>query len=185
MGNRATGARESRTRAAAKHSEAPHPRGGNGGATGCYGDDNGKSRSEAKTSVQSPRWQWVEQPEQPEHSHRDADQRDEPARLQRPHGRADGPDPDKHLDADHGEHDDHLLLVVQLRAPPDANCVDALMRESAKDEPEHGAAGAWKSEHRRTFGISVMWSDKLTPGSELEFKWKIMTPSPYVDYYFI
>merc|ERR1712211_136581 len=25
----------------------------------------------------------------------------------------------------------------------------------------------------------------LTPGSELEFKWKIMTPSPYVDYYYI
>merc|ERR1712211_164305 len=24
----------------------------------------------------------------------------------------------------------------------------------------------------------------LSPGSELEFKWKIMTPSPYVDYYY-
>merc|ERR1712223_1847445 len=85
---------------------------------------------------------------------------DEPARLQRPHGRADGPDTDEHLDADHGEHDDHLLLlVVQLRAPPDANRVDALLREPAADEPEHGAAGAWKSEHRRTFGISVIWSD--------------------------
>merc|ERR1712039_500841 len=164
MGNdRAKGARESRTRAAAKHSEAPDPRGGNGGATGCYGDDNGKSRSEAKTSVQSPRWQRFEQPEQPEHSHRDADQRDEPARLQRPHGRADGPDPDEHLDADHGEHDHLLLLVVQLRAPPDANCVDAVLREPAADEPEHGAARAWKSEHRRTFGISVMWSHQLTP----------------------
>merc|ERR1712062_694887 len=157
-----TGARESRTRAAAKHSEAPDPRGGNGGATGCYGDDNGESRSEAETSVQSPCWQWVEQSEQPQHSHRDADQRDEPARLQRPHGRADGPDPHEHLDADHGEHDDHLL-VDQLRAPPDANRVDTLLRESAANEPEHGAAGAWKSEHRRTFGISVMCSDKLTP----------------------
>merc|ERR1712004_432174 len=125
------GARESRTRTWAKHSEAPDPRGGNGGATGCYGDDNSESRSEAETSVQSPRWQWVEQPEQPEHSHRDAD---------------------------HGEHDDHLLLVVQLRAPPDANRVDALLREPAADEPERGAARAWKSEHRRTFGISVMWS---------------------------
>merc|ERR1712038_1842704 len=162
MGDRAKGARESRTRAAAKHSEAPDPRRGNGGATGCYGDNNSESRSEAETSVQSPCWQWVEQPEQPEHSHRDADQRDEPARLQRPHGRADRPDPDEHLDADHGEHDD-LLLVVQLRDPPDANCVDALLRESAKDEPEHGAAGAWKSKHRRTFGISVMCSDQLTP----------------------
>jgi len=49
-----------------------------------------------------------------------------------------------------------LLLVVQLRAPPDANCVDALLREPAKDEPERGASRAWKSEHRRTFGISVM-----------------------------
>merc|ERR1712004_220231 len=179
------GARESRTRAAAKHSEAPDPRGGNGGATGCYGDDNGKSHGEAETSVQSARWQWVEQPEQPEHSHRDADQRDEPARLQRPYGRADGPDPNEHLDADHGEHDHLFLLVDQLRAPPDANCVDALLREPAEDEPEHGAAGAWKSKHRRTFGISVMCSHQLTPGSELEFKWKIMTPSPYVDYYFI
>merc|ERR1712062_651250 len=150
------------TRAAAKHSEAPDPRRGNGGATGCYGDDNGESHSEAETSVQSARWQRVEQPEQPEHSHRDADQRDEPARLQRPHGRADGPDPDEHLDADHGEHD-HLLLVIELRAPPDANRVDALLRESAANEPEHGAARAWKSERRRTFGISVMCSDKLTP----------------------
>merc|ERR1712031_149181 len=147
------------TRAAAKHSEAPDTRGGNGGATGCYGDDNGESRSEAETSVQPPCWQRFEQPEQPEHSHRDADQRDEPARLQRPHGRADGPDPDEHLDADHGEHDD-LLLVVELRAPPDANRVDALLREPAANEPEHGAAGAWKSKHRRTFGISVMWSDQ-------------------------
>merc|ERR1712126_727287 len=83
-----------------------------------------------------------------------------PARLQRPHGRADGPDPDEHLDADHGEHDHLLLLVVQLRAPPDANCVDALLREPTKDEPERGASRAWKSEHRRTFGISVMWSHK-------------------------
>merc|ERR1712029_715509 len=108
----------------------------------------------------SPGWQRVEQPEQPQHSHRDADQRDEPARLQRPNGRADGPDPDEHLDADHGEHDHLLLLVVQLRTPPDANCVDALLREPAKDEPERGASRAWKSEHRRTFGISVMWSHK-------------------------
>merc|ERR1712080_264388 len=54
---------------------------------------------------------------------------------------------------------DHLLLlVVQLRAPPDANRVDALLREPAANEPERGAARAWKSEHRRTFGISVMWS---------------------------
>merc|ERR1712079_95433 len=37
---------------------------------------------------------------------------------------------------------------------------NALLREPAKDEPEHGAAGAWKSEHRRTFGISVMCSDQ-------------------------
>merc|ERR1712013_389911 len=139
----------------AKHSEASHSRGGNGGATGCYGDNNGEGRSEAETSVQSPCWQRFEQPEQPRHSHRDADQCDEPARLQRPHGRADGPDPDEHFDADHGEHD-LLLLVVQLRAPPDANCVDALLREPAKDEPERGASRAWKSEHRRTFGISVM-----------------------------
>merc|ERR1712013_444732 len=114
--------------AAAKHSEASHSRGGNGGATGCYGDNNGEGRSEAETSVQSPCWQRFEQPEQPQHSHRDAD---------------------------HGEHD-LLLLVVQLRAPPDANCVDALLREPAKDEPERGASRAWKSEHRRTFGISVM-----------------------------
>merc|ERR1712223_1065625 len=49
--------------------------------------------------------------------------------------------------------------VDQLRAPPDANCVDALLREPAANEPERGAAGAWQSEHRRTFGISVMWSD--------------------------
>merc|ERR1712107_663415 len=158
--DRATGARESRTRAAAKHGEASHPRRGNGGATGCYSDNNGESRSEAETSVQPPCWQRVEQPEQPQHSHRDADQRDEPARLQRPRGRADGPDPDEHLDADHGEHDHLLLLVIQLRAPPDANCVDALLREPAKDEPERGAARAWQSEHRRTFGISVMWSHK-------------------------
>merc|ERR1711902_124009 len=107
------------------------PRRGNGGATGCYGDNNGESRSEAETSVQPPRWQWVEQPEQPQHSHRDAD---------------------------HGEHDHLLRLVVQLRAPPDANCVDALLREPAAYEPKRGAARAWKSEHRRTFGISVMWS---------------------------
>merc|ERR1712038_1427246 len=93
---------------------------------------------------------------------RRVDQRDEPARLQRPHGRADGPDPDEHLDADHGEHDD-LLLDDQLRAPPDADRVDALLRESAANEPEHGASRAWKSEHRRTFGISVIWSDQLTP----------------------
>jgi len=52
---------------------------------------------------------------------------------------------------------------VELRAPPDANCVDALLRQPAANEPEHGAAGAWKSEHRRTFGISVMCSDQLTP----------------------
>merc|ERR1712173_382484 len=82
--DRAKGARESRTRAAAKHSEASDPRRGNGGATGCYGEHNGESCSEAETSVQSPGWQWVEQPEQPQHSHRDADQRDEPAGLQRP-----------------------------------------------------------------------------------------------------
>merc|ERR1712107_39228 len=161
--DRATGARESRTRPAAKHSEALHPRGGNGGATGCYSDNNGESRSEAETSVQSARWQRVEQPEQPQHSHRDADLRDEPARLQRTHGRADGPHPDEHLDADHGEHDHLLLLLVQLRAPPDANRVDALLREPAKDEPERGASRAWKSEHRGTFGISVMWNHKLTP----------------------
>merc|ERR1712013_639746 len=55
---------------------------------------------------------------------------EEPARLQRPHGRADGPDLDEHF--------------------------DALLREPAKDEPERGASRAWKSEHRRTFGISVM-----------------------------
>merc|ERR1711978_432671 len=121
----------------------------------------GESRSEAETSVQSPGWQRLEQPEQPQHSHRDADQRDEPARLQRPHGRADGPDPDEHLDAEHGEHD-LLLLVVQLRAPPDANRVDALLREPAAYEPERGAARAWKSEHRRTFGISVMWSHNFS-----------------------
>merc|ERR1711973_360780 len=133
--NRAKGARESRTRAAAKHSEAPHPRRGNGGATGCYGDDNGESRSEAETSVQSARWQRVEQPEQPEHSHRDAD---------------------------HGEHDHLLLLVVQLRAPPDANWVDALLREPAANEQERGASRAWKSEHRRTFGISVMCSHNFS-----------------------
>merc|ERR1711974_428785 len=35
-------------------------------------DNNGESRSEAETSVQSARWQRVEQPEQPEHSYRDA-----------------------------------------------------------------------------------------------------------------
>jgi len=50
----------------------------------------------------------------------------------------------------------------QLRAPPDANCVDALLREPAKDEPERGASRAWKSEHRRTFGISVMWSHNVS-----------------------
>merc|ERR1712211_205179 len=59
---------------------------------------------------------------------------------------------------------------------------NALLREPAKDEPEHGASRAWKSEHRRTFGISVMWSHNVSvdTGSELEFKWKIMTPSPYM-----
>merc|ERR1711963_1231838 len=52
--------------------------------------------------------------------------------------------------------------VVQLRAPTDANRVDALLREPAEDEPEHCASRAWQSEHRRTFGISVMWSHNFS-----------------------
>merc|ERR1712173_321555 len=140
------GARESRTRAAAKHSGASHPRRGNGGATGCYGDNNGESRSEAETSVQSARWQRVEQPEQPQHSHRDADQRDEPARRQRP-------------------------LAGASSEQTVARCCKSLEVRTQEDiwylcdvEPP---------------------TSPLTPGSELEFKWKIMTPSPYVDYYYI
>merc|ERR1712203_2706 len=120
------------------------------------GDDDSPTGSSPKTetSLQPPRWQRFKQPQQPQHSHRDSDQRDEPARLQRPDGRSDGPDPDEHSDPDHGEHDNPIQL---FGLPPDPHSVDALLREPAEDELGSGSgnARAWESQFGSSSGLPV------------------------------
>merc|ERR1712192_384914 len=66
--------------APSEHSETSHPCRGNGGQQSTGDGDNDsptRSKPKTKTSVQPSRWQRFKQPEQPQHSHRDTDQRDE------------------------------------------------------------------------------------------------------------
>merc|ERR1712241_658360 len=177
--SRASSAGESRTRAPSEHGAPPHPRRGDGGepAPG-DGDDNSKIGSsrrspETKTSLKPPRWQRVEQPEQPQRPDRDPDQRDEPARLQRPDGRQDGADPHEHSNPDHGEHDHPF----QLGSAPDPNRVNTILWKPAKVWSERRDAGARESKCRSAFGLSMISRSFLISNtSEKEFKWKIMMP---------
>merc|ERR1712192_351642 len=159
---RASSAGESRTRAPSEHSETSHPCRGNGGQQSTGDGDNDsptRSKPKTKTSVQPSRWQRFKQPEQPQHSQRDTDQRDEPAGLQRPDGRADGPNPDEHSDPDHGEHDHPVLL---LGLPTDPDSIDALLRKPATDQLWSKwcpcDAGTWKSQYWSSSCLPVMAS---------------------------
>merc|ERR1712184_231665 len=142
------------------------------------GDDNSKigpsCRSpKTKTSLKPPRWQRVEQLEQPQRPDRDPDQRDEPARLQRPDGRQDGADPHEHSNPDHGEHDHPF----QLGSAPDPNSVNTNLWKPAKVWSERRDAGARESKCRSAFGLSMIGRSFLISNtSEKEFKWKIMMP---------
>merc|ERR1719189_2293855 len=143
--SRASSAGESRTRAPSEHGAPPHPRRGDGGepAPAGDGDDNSKIGSsrrspETKTPLKPPCWERVEQLEQPQCPDRDPDQRDEPARLQRPDGRQDGADPHEHSHPDHGEHDHPF----QLGSAPDPNSVNTNLWKPAKVWSERRDAGA-------------------------------------------